>query len=204
MKIVLTSDIHCRTITTPPADVLIVSGDMTFRATKAELDWFEEWLGQQPQTHKIWIAGNHELAIESNPQLAIALAKRTGSHYLYEDVFEIDKVRFYGSPWTPWFYDWAFNYHRPTDRWHNIPVCDVLITHGPPAGILDQTMHGDHVGCSDLMNAIKNMQERPKLHVFGHIHCAYGQREELGMKFVNASICDENYAAANAPILVEL
>ena len=45
---------------------------------------------------------------------------------------------------------------------------------------------------------------RLKLHVFGHIHCGYGVHEDLGVKFVNASICDEDYRPSNKPIVIDI
>jgi Icc-related predicted phosphoesterase len=50
---------------------------------------------------------------------------------------------------------------------------DVLITHGPPAGIGAATPRGDHVGCADLLAAVRRIG--PRLHVFGHIHEGYGR-----------------------------
>ncbi|MCK4490026.1 MAG: hypothetical protein KAU23_07180 [Anaerolineales bacterium] len=51
----------------------------------------------------------------------------------------IDGTKFYGSPWQPWFYDWAFNLQRGPEirsKWELIPEgIDILITHGPPYGI---------------------------------------------------------------------
>ena len=51
------------------------------------------------------------------------------------------------------------------------PGIDVMITHGPPAGILDTTAHGD-VGCDHLLRAVG--RTKPKLHCFGHIHESWG------------------------------
>src|ERR1700733_9292218 len=42
---------------------------------------------------------------------------------------------------------------------------DVLVTHGPPYGILDQTASdGPHLGCEELLKAVR--QKPPKVHVF--------------------------------------
>lgn len=49
---------------------------------------------------------------------------------------------------------------------------DVLITHGPPYGILDLNFEDLKVGCEELMRAVIRVQ--PRLHIFGHIHEAYG------------------------------
>lgn len=82
----------------------------------------------------------------------------------------------YGSPWQPEFYDWAFNLNRgPESRaiWDKIPIdTDILITHGPPLGFGDLTADNFHCGCSDLLDVV--LQKPPRLHIFGHIHEAYG------------------------------
>ena len=49
---------------------------------------------------------------------------------------------------------------------------DILLTHGPPCSIGDKTIHGNHEGCVDLLNAVRRV--KPKYHLFGHIHEAYG------------------------------
>ncbi|RAL09814.1 uncharacterized protein BO97DRAFT_407360 [Aspergillus homomorphus CBS 101889] len=50
---------------------------------------------------------------------------------------------------------------------------DIVITHGPPYGILDQVVPNHvSVGCEHLYRAVK--RARPRLHVFGHIHEGYG------------------------------
>jgi Icc-related predicted phosphoesterase len=78
---------------------------------------------------------------------------------------------------------------------------DVLITHGPPMGILD-VVRGDHVGCQDLFDRIQLIQ--PAVHAFGHIHEGSGVHEKDGTTFVNASICDRRYNAINPPRTIDL
>lgn len=111
------------------------------------------------------------------------------------------------SPYQPEFYDWAFN--LPADSpeikqvWAKIPNdVDVLITHGPPAGILDQTFDGLHVGCKQLLERVK--QIKPRLHVFGHIHEGYGRVEQDSTIFVNASTCSLRYKPTQVPIVVDV
>lgn len=58
-----------------------------------------------------------------------------------------------------------------------------------------------NIGCQDLLDRI--MLVKPKLNVFGHIHCGYGYKEYEGILFVNASTCNEAYEPVNKPIVVE-
>jgi hypothetical protein len=130
----------------------------------------------------------------------------TKAHYLEDSGIEIAGVKFWGSPWQPEFYDWAFNLPRGqalADKWALIPDdIDVLITHGPPLGILDQVITGDHVGCADLLEAVQLI--KPKVHIFGHIHEGYGRIEQNGTVFINASVCTARYRPINPPIVVEV
>jgi Icc-related predicted phosphoesterase len=115
-------------------------------------------------------------------------------------------LRFWGAPWQPWFLDWAFNLPRGEalrSKWALAPSgVDVLLTHGPPHGILDRTATGDQAGCEALRAAVRRV--RPRLHVFGHIHDGHGWTREDGMLFVNASICTVAYAPTNRAVVVDV
>lgn len=85
------------------------------------------------------------------------------------------KLTVYASPWTPSLGDWGFQY-LPTQG-HNFEVTegvDLVITHGPPKGIMDYTDSKQRAGCSDLFGAIA--RSRPRLHCFGHIHEGWGAK----------------------------
>lgn len=88
-------------------------------------------------------------------------------------------ITIYGSPWQPKFCDWAFNAHRGEQLrniWLMIPTeTDVLVTHGPPMGILDKSGDGKEFGCADLLREIHERDKPPRLHIFGHIHESYGE-----------------------------
>jgi hypothetical protein len=111
------------------------------------------------------------------------------------------------SPYTPYFCAWAFNLPRDSpemaEAWLKIPSdVDVLITHGPPARILDMTVSNVNAGCAQLLARVQEI--KPKLHVFGHIHEDYGLVKHGPTTFVNASICGLCYRPVNKPIVVEL
>lgn len=204
MRICCLSDTHGRRVEVPEADLLLHAGDLTGRGTLGEVEAAHAWLASLPHRHKVVIAGNHDFAFEREPAKARALM--TGVTYLEDEEVGIEGLRIWGSPWQPWFYDWAFNLPRGAalrEKWALIPAgIDVLVTHGPPHGILDRVHRGDDVGCEELLAAVRRL--RPRLHVFGHIHEAYGQVERDGVQFVNASTCTLAYEPSNAPILVDL
>jgi Icc-related predicted phosphoesterase len=92
------------------------------------------------------------------------------------------------------------------EKWRIIPHdTDVLITHCPPFGILDEVPRQywlENTGCEELRKRVEAL--RPKLHIFGHIHCSYGEEEQFSTHFVNASNCDESYNPTNAPVIIDL
>lgn len=214
MRIVCISDTHNRNeqIVIPDGDLLIHSGDATVRGIVEEIEHFNYWFSSLPHKHKIFVAGNHDWLFERENQRARKILDPS-IIYLQDSATEIDGLKIYGSPWQPRFYDWAFNLNRGAEmaeKWKLIPNdIDILITHGPPNGILDAVPRAfgiDHAGCEELRKRVEEIVQfgRLKLHVFGHIHCGYGVREELGVKFVNASICDESYRPTNLPIVIEI
>jgi Icc-related predicted phosphoesterase len=206
MHIVCISDTHGahESISIPDGDLLIHAGDVSKRGKEEEIIQFNQWLGTLPHKHKIIIAGNHDFYFEKQPLIAKSLI--TNAIYLNDEGIELAGFKIWGSPITPWFYDWAFNRFRGADirkHWSLIPDdIDLLITHGPPFGILDKTIQNKNVGCEDLWEVIERIQ--PKLHVFGHIHEANGIRQTESTLFVNASIMDFHYKPVNQAIELDL
>ncbi len=207
MRIVCVSDTHnwADGIRVPDGDVLVHGGDLTMSGSAAELRQAQRWLESLPHREKIVIAGNHDWGFEREPEESRRILADCCT-YLEDSEVTVDGLRFYGSPWQPQFYDWAFNLERGEAiraKWDLIPAgVDVLITHGPPAGILDRTADGDEAGCEELLAACDRV--RPRLHVFGHIHEGYGELTRDGVRHLNASICDGRYQPVNPPLVVEL
>ena len=204
-RLVLLSDTHGLhdEIDVPEGDVLVHAGDFTIAGTFDEVRRFDRFLAKQPHRSKVIIAGNHDRSFEKEPRQARALI--TSALYLEDEAATVAGIRFYGSPWQPWFLSWAFNLPRGEAlraKWAKIPDdTDVLVTHGPPLGILDRVLRGEAVGCADLLDRIEAV--RPALHVFGHIHEGAGIHAAGLTTFVNASTCTAGYEPKNAPIIVD-
>ncbi len=208
MKFVAISDSHGqhRNLKLPKGDVIIHAGDISRRGKEDEIKDFLDWFSQLDYEHKIFIAGNHDFFFERNSEKHITTIVPPNVIYLCDSGTTINGIKIWGSPVTPWFYDWAFNRHRGeliNRHWELIPSdTDILITHGPAFGLLDHTTRGQNVGCEDLLNKVNEV--RPKVHICGHIHEAYGELDSSGVKFINASVTDEKYLLKNEPIIFEL
>ncbi len=195
MRIVAVADTHCyerHLGALPDGDVFVHAGDLLQRGTIDELCQAAEWLRALPHAHKLVVAGNHDWCFQRAPVVA-ARALAGAATYLEDAGTTIEGVSFWGSPWQPEFFGWAFNLRRGAalrEKWSRIPAgLDVLITHGPPRGIGD-LVQGDHAGCDDLLAAIA--ERRPRLHLFGHIHEAGGfwQRGDTAFANVTTAECE--------------
>jgi Icc-related predicted phosphoesterase len=206
LRLVLLSDTHelHREVDVPDGDIFIHAGDFTMfsESMKAVAD-FNDWLGELPHRHKIVVPGNHEFFLEADPSERFML---DNAIVLINEGTEIEGLRMWGSPVTP-LYGGAFGLRSAKDRKrlyaqipHNI---DVLVTHGPPFGILDTApVSGLHEGCRELLDAVELL--RPKLHVFGHIHTAYGVFRTEHTTFVNASRIGLHDAADKPPFVLQI
>jgi predicted phosphodiesterase len=227
MKILCISDTHGNLPEIKDeCDVFIHAGDIcpaTNHTRAYQSNWlgekFSPWLDNIKAKHKIIIAGNHDWIWYDAKNMVPDL----NCHYLEDSEVTIGGLKFYGSPWTPHFCDWAFNF-RPNDwqearfKWNQIPLdTDVLITHGPPQG------HGDLVkerysmngmttykryGCQQLMERV--LEVDPSIHIFGHFHMngvgTMSDMPELPQKtvFYNVSVLDEQYRLKGEPTVIEL
>lgn len=215
MKIVAISDTHGKhqNLILPEGDILIHAGDVSSMGKESEIKDFLNWFSKTDFTYKILIAGNHDFYFEKISYNTKALEELIPANviYLNDSGVEIENLerttfRIWGSPIQPWFYNWAFNRYRGEDikrHWNKIPQdTDILITHGPAYGILDKTTRNESVGCEDLLVKIKEV--KPKFHICGHIHEAYGQAKQSDTEFINASVLDENYNLRNQPVVFEI
>lgn len=208
MKIVAISDTHCRhhNIKLPKGDILIHAGDISYRGKRSEVTDFLHWFGQLAFPHKIFIAGNHDFFFEKSTSFTIQELLPQGVTYLNDSGVEVEGVKVWGSPVTPWFYNWAFNRKRGapiSKHWQLIPEnTDIVVTHGPVYGIHDTVLNGNHVGCIHLQKRI--LEIKPKAHICGHVHEAYGNVKRAGIRYINACQLNEFYELTNPPVLFEL
>jgi len=198
VRIVCISDTHNHQPLLPNGDILIHAGDLTVSGTQHEIDNALSWLESQPHPHKFFIAGNHDRFLVDADIHQYISSRFPSLTYLQESSAHITihdrTLHIYGSPFTPQHGHWEFQYprvhppwyspsekptsdYKSTQIWSRIPpLTDILITHGPPLGHLDNNisfnLEKSAAGCYALLTALWRV--RPKLHVFGHIHIARG------------------------------
>jgi Icc-related predicted phosphoesterase len=206
LRLVLLSDTHelHRDVDVPPGDILLHAGDFSFFSKSIRaIEDFNDWLGELPHRSKAIVPGNHEFFLEADPSERSLLSNAT---VLINEGIQVEELRIWGSPVTP-LYGGAFGLSFAKDRkrlYAQIPEgIDVLITHGPPYGILDLGPGSHlHQGCPELLDAV--MRVGPKLHVFGHIHGAYGVFQTQHTTFVNASLLGLHGDLDRAPLVFEM
>lgn len=211
MEIIFISDTHTKHKMFTPylqrgGDIIVCCGDITGMGGVEELRKFAAWYGALPFTHKLLVAGNHDFILEQTPSLARRILKNTGIIYLENKETVIDGLKFYGSPVSSHFNNWAFNKKHGLEikqYWDKIPLdTDILITHSPPLGILDGNSEGLHLGCDMLRDTVRNI--KPTIHAFGHIHEGYGTLSKDGTYYINAALLNEKYQPVHKPISVSI
>lgn len=207
------SDTHSQhnKFNTAGGDIILHSGDVSSRGTDQEILSFIDWFEQQDYVHRIFIPGNHDWSLERNFPYWKDECDKRGIHLLNDTGITVEGIKIWGSPVQPWFHSWAFNRARTEaeatrvhpwikPHWDMIPEdTEILLTHGPPMGILDEVtmVNGDSydpprlAGCEELLKRIKDTQI--KLHVFGHIHEGRGFHYDRYITYVNASSLDRMY-----------
>ena len=213
MKIVAVSDLHGTLPVIPPCDLLLIGGDIcpiTNHKVAFQGEWlgreFRAWLAKQPARKIVGIAGNHDFVFEQRPDLVPGDLPWT---YLQDSAADWEGLKFYGTPWQPWFHDWAFNLYEPDLKlkWDVIPEgTDILVLHGPPFGYGDAVPERDgpvrHTGSPSLLRRIEEVA--PKLAIFGHIHEGRGEWQHGPTRLANVTILDVGYDHVYPPWECEL
>lgn len=186
------------------ADVAIHCGDLTTESELDEFKASLRLLQAVDAPLKLVIAGNHDFTMDipvferkvadACPPLDPMLIEQTygyfgearklfgpetGITFLDEGtrIFRLENgavLKVYASPYTPSDGDWGFRYHPYHGHAFSIPEVDIVMTHGPPRGILDYSHFGEQGGCPFLFEAV--VRARPRMHCFGHIHEGWGAK----------------------------
>ena len=190
----------------PGGQLLIHSGDISSLGRKSEVERFIKWFGKQDYTHKVFIAGNHDMTFDKESLLRAKLSHFEGRteydtecadgkpewlvellsklpdnvYYLENSSINLEGINIWGSPYSPTFgYGWAFNKNRGHDigqYWDGIPMDTDIVI-----------THGPIYGyCDTTDRTYENVGcndlfqrlaiVKPQLHFSGHIHEAYGYK----------------------------
>ncbi|CAF3597190.1 unnamed protein product [Rotaria socialis] len=134
-------------------DILIHAGDFSNHGSPAEVEKVLSWLKSLNNfEYKILIAGNMDGIDLDDAQYDSETRRRQFSHtgsgiiYLENESCNVRGINIYGCPYTPKFCG-GFQYERHSrntrELWNMIPHnCDILVSHGPPQDIFDQTSRG--------------------------------------------------------------
>ena len=170
MNLVMFSDSHGARPTIPEGNVLCVAGDVFCGDDLQSLRSDLRWLGSLPHQRKLFVQGNHDLILEMQSNAEELLAEQ-GITLLNNNSIDVDGVRFYGVSYGG----------------SDIQPCDVLVSHVPPAGVLDKGLYGKPLGCPRLLTAVRTL--KPRVHIFGHAHESAGHIKIDETDFYN---CAEN------------
>ena len=198
---------HERELELPPCDVVVHTGDVAPGVGKLQdFTLFLRWFQSLDVEHKVFVPGNHDFACQEQEALCRQLCRDAGVHFLVHEPLTLTvgtrRLEIFGSPWQPWFHDWAWNIRseeRRAQLWAQVPEStQLLLTHAPAYGLLDQTEEGSAVGDAALAARLLQLPSL-EAHVFGHIHESSGSRsvprEGLPSYLaVNASVCTRRHA----------
>lgn len=213
MKIVATSDLHGFLPDIEPCDLLILAGDIcpNFFANPnkdrlAQASWlgsiFKEWLKDLPAKTVVMIWGNHDFVGER-----ASLIPELPCHILHDTSVVVDGPFIYGTPWTSRYGTWALMEDEEVleERWKDVPKnLDILISHGPPYGYLDEAAPMTaHLGSKSMLDCVSRVN--PRVFICGHIHGGRGEGILPGGGIIkNVAFKDEAYKPTTVAPAFEL
>lgn len=219
MKIAAISDLHGDLPATPECDLLLIGGDvcpMSDHAQRRQREWllgtFAGWLKIQPAERIVWIAGNHDFAVQDESFAEVARELPAKSTYIEDQLIEIDGLRVWGTPWVTHLPRWAFNAdeeHLRTVTYAGIEPCEVLMTHAPPRGTPDThsldftcpAFGSKHVGSPAMRDRIEELN--PRVVICGHIHEGNGRWvSPAGTEMLNVAHMDETFSPRDGAAVV--
>jgi Icc-related predicted phosphoesterase len=188
----------------PGGNLLIHSGDITSLGRQHEVEQFIKWFGKQDYTHKVFIAGNHDMSFDREKLLRDKLAHFEGRteydtecaegkpewlvemldnlpdnvYYLENSSIKLEGINIWGSPYSPSFgYGWAFNKDRGHDIaqcWNEIPMDTDIVITHSPIYGYNDRARNTNQNVGCADLYHRLHEVKPHLHFAGHIHEGYG------------------------------
>lgn len=170
-KIFIISDTHGLhgKLEIPKCDIIIHCGDICNDGNIDEIIDFFNWFSKLEIEHKIIVHGNHDLPFELDPELSENLIP-DNVIWLNDAFISIEELNILGI-------NGFVNEYEVDD---NLKF-DILISHYPPKGILD-----NNFGSSTINKVVEKL--KPAYHVFGHDHESFGILYYKNINYINASI----------------
>ena len=208
MRLIVVSDTHGNheKLGVLEGDVLVHCGDFCdgFCRDPGDIDKVDAWFAEQRFDLILCVGGNHDFEAEERFMAGERVLRN--AVWLLDDAYVYRGVKFYGAPWLPELQGWAFcrSERELRKKWAMIPNdTNVLITHTPPYGILDQPRSRPaNRGCPHLLERVR--QIRPSFHLFGHIHESAGIHSGDGTTFVNASVVGSSVKGVRSATAIDL
>lgn len=234
MRLVATSDTH-KTVNTdriPDGDVFVHAGDFQSTGYVEEFHEMLWWMNELPHKTKILVPGNHDFHLINYPGPALQTLRSAGFTVLGFP----GNVNFYtkelpngmiigGFPLVDGLQErWAFGRRHfeffgvsdPYKMFDDlIRKCDILVTHAPVYGFLDQSKRDGSpksVGDAQMRKAIELCppeEFKVKHIIHGHIHEARGSivGAKIGENVVsihNVAMCDRANRHVGIPLVLDL
>lgn len=202
VKVVVISDTHNmaqQLDTLPDGDILIHCGDATTRSSLQEVQQFARWFDAQPHPTKLFVPGNHDWMLTNNQGRGIITTLFKKSRVLIADLIEVNGLTIAGV---------ALDYDV-----RNLPKnLDILITHYPPNGILDEippgsrfnkTAYSENIGSNVVLQKV--LEVKPAYHFFGHVHeHGMSHRTTEDTIYWNCALLDEHYNLVRKPLVLDI
>jgi Icc-related predicted phosphoesterase len=208
MKLALISDTHGFLPALPTdVDAIIHAGDIG--PDRDPINWFRDRFYPYVEALGVpYIAtfGNHDRIGERQ---ALPDNRPMNLRFLVDEPYELEGVKFWFSPWSNLFGNWAFMRTEEglAHRYALIPEdTQIIVSHGPPKCYGDRIFwDGEYrnVGSEALETRARELPNL-RLLVTGHIHEAFGEYHLGAVKVLNVSHVNEMYQPTNEAVVVEL
>lgn len=165
-RLVVFADTHGahRQLPIDAVDIAIHLDDACTLGNNVQLNDFLDWFSNYPAKYKLFVAGNHELQWELEPDEFLELFPQN-IIFLENRSICLEEINFLSVP--------ARMGLHSTPKIKLPEKTDFLLTHAPPKDILDNSF-----GCTILKKFVMKLQ--PNYHLFGHIHETSGESKCVG------------------------
>ena len=203
MRIAFISDLHGFLPKPPPSDLMVIAGDIAVDRGQGKwfLDKFMPWC--KDYMNPIYATfGNHDRTEDPTIRELLNQNAPPNLEFLVDQSRLIAGKRFYFTPWSPRYGDWAWmkSDFDLDGVYEKIPWnTQILVSHSPPRGYCDINMQYERCGSQALLARIDQLPLLEKV-ICGHIHEGKGSFTSVEKWTVhNVSAVDEYYNLYSDP-----